>query len=258
MKIVVAGGGFISSHLVKRLEKEGNQVKVIHHTDKPKKIKANCLFYLFSYGNHYHQKALLSSFKANLIDYYKLICDNDCIVVYFSTSSVILPVQTHYSTSKYLGERLGLWWAKKFKKPIIVIRPYSVYGPGEADFRFIPTVCKSLIKGENLRICQAWHDWIYIDDLIDGVLTALKNIRRTAGKIVPVGTGKHYSNFSILERLRKISGKEVKLEKMEKRPYDNKGWVANSSFLRSMGWKPKHSIDEGLKKTFEFYKKKYE
>ena len=128
MKIVVAGKGFISSYLVKRLEKDGHKVKVISHNSKAKIPQADYYFYLFSYGNHYHQKAFLSTFKANLLDYYKFIksIDKYKALVYFSTSSVVLSVQTNYSISKYLGERLSLWFAKKYNKPITVIQDGSI------------------------------------------------------------------------------------------------------------------------------------
>ena len=51
---------------------------------------------------------------------------------------------TFYGASKVAQTYLATAYAKEFKKNIKIVRPSSIYGPGEANFRFIPTIINSI------------------------------------------------------------------------------------------------------------------
>jgi len=150
----------------------------------------------------------------------------------FSTSSVTLPTQTLYSATKLVTEQL----AKAYG--FTNIRPYSVYGPGEAAHRFIPTVIRALHTGEKITLdTLAKHDWVYIDDFIN----ALKLDGSTE-----IGSGRNYSNGFIVDVLQNISGKELKCEFGVIREYDTYEWQAPKGV-------PCRTIEEGLKQTYEYF-----
>jgi len=261
MKTIVIGGrGLIAPYLIKKLTSLGHQVQVIHHDEDYNIKEADYIFYVASYGNHYHQKDEYKIFKANVYDYIKLLRKTNetpykCLF-YFSSSSVTLPVQTDYSDAKFMGEIISKRWVKKYKKQIIIIRPSSVYGEGEADFRFIPTLVKKYKKGEDMPLTEGHHDWIYISDFIDALILIMKNSFKLAGKSIMIGTGVSTSNSKIFDLMGKIAGKKInKFESPNvKRVYDTKNWVADATLIKSLGWKQKVSLEEGLKKTFNFYK----
>ena len=257
MKIVVIGTGFLGNSLIKKLKSLKYNVKVYHHDDKINIKKADYIFYLASYGNHYHQKEQDKIYKANLFDYIKLLRETVNIpykaLFYFSTSSVVLPIQTDYSDSKFMGEIMSKKFFKKYKKPITCIRPFSIYGEDEADFRFIPTAISNVKQGKDMPITEGWHDWIYIDDFIDALVLLIENSHKFIGKSFPIGTGKRTSNHEVANLVMKILDKKVKLVESDKvkRPYDTKYWVADITQLKSLGWKPKYSIEKGLKRVIE-------
>lgn len=260
-KIVVVGTGFIGNYLIKKLQDLGHEVVVFHHNDKIEITDADYIFYLCSYGNHYHQKDEYQTIKANVLDYLKLLRDTKDVqyrgLIYFSTSSVILPVQTLYSDAKFIGEIIGKRFHKKYNKPVVSIRPYSVYGEGEAVFRFIPTILDHLNSGKTMPLTSGYHDWIYIEDFVDAVIAVMENSQTLAGKSVAIGTGIQTSNFDVVKTLMDVSKKTIKTRSSlkVKRTYDTKNWVADTTLIKSLGWKPKYTLCQALKKMYDGTKK---
>lgn len=255
-KIVVISQGFISSYLIKRLKELKHQVTVYHHGEKMDFKGVDYIFYTSSYGNHYHQTDEYKIFKANVYDYMELLKLTRDVeyrgLIYFSTSSVNLPVQTNYSESKYIGEIIGKKVFKRFNKPIIAVRPYSVYGVGEADFRFIPTIISHLKSGESMPLTEGTHDWIHVEDFVEALIKIMDKSLSFGGKTISIGTGKQTSNHEVVKILEKISGKKLKVvETPNMRPYDNSNWVADTTIIKSLGWKQNYTLEEGLKKVWE-------
>jgi nucleoside-diphosphate-sugar epimerase len=157
----------------------------------------------------------------------------------FSSSSVTLQAETFYSATKKGAEHICDAFRMKYDKNIVNIRPYSVYGEGEAEFRFIPTVIRNLLNDTPMVVDEdATHDWIYIQDFIDALLDGNTEI----------GTGVKTTNKEIVNTLEKISGKKLKYTTSKLRSYDNEDWYCKQGV--------KHmSLEEGLTKTFEYYAK---
>jgi nucleoside-diphosphate-sugar epimerase len=255
--IVFGSGGFLGKHLVKRLKKEGHQVWEIHRNEDYDIKEVDYIFYLSSYGNHYIQTDKYETIKANILNYYELLNHTKSInykqLIHFSTSSVNLPVQTTYSESKYIAELLGSIYADKYNKNIISIRPYSVYGEGEANFRFIPKLIHSLKYNLSFSLSDGWHDWIYIEDFIDALMTIVDLSKPEQS--IEIGTGIQSSNSMVVSLLERISGKKIKIIDGENRIYDTNNWVADPSYLNLIGWKPKYTLEDGLTKVWEYYQK---
>ena len=255
MKVVVYGSsGFIGSHLTERLKQLNHEVIEAHH-DKPFiPTEADYIFYLSSYGNHYTQNDKYQTIKANILDLYSLLKSTRNIpykaFIHFSTSSVILPVQTLYSDSKFVAELICKRFARKYNKNVLSVRPYSVYGPGEAKFRFIPTAMQRVKEGKLLKLTQGYHDWIYIDDFIDALISVMTNADMFIGKSVSIGTGLQYSNFEVVTILEEIIKKKAnwKYSSDVKRIYDNNHWVSDNTLVSLTGWKPSTGITKGLMK----------
>jgi nucleoside-diphosphate-sugar epimerase len=252
VKSVIIGSGLIGDALAKKLRKLGHKVTVLHHNEKINIKDSDYIFYVAGYGNHYHQTDEYKTFKAIVLDYLHLLRNTLHIqykgLFYFSTSSVTLPIQTNYSDSKYIGEILSKRFCNKYKKPIVVIRPASIWGKAEAEWRFIPTAIRHLGSDEKMPFTEGWHDWLWVEDFVDGLVLIMKNCYKFIDKSIPIGSGKQISNTEVIRTLEKIAGKKINLIESEtvKRPYDNKNWVSDITILKSLGWKPKTSLDKGL------------
>lgn len=290
MKALIVGHGFISSHLEERLKKEG-EVMVISDKDvvnleNIEYLDIDYIFRLSAYGNHYYQnlyffdkRRMIETNVLNLLQLLEFTKNiNYKAFINFSTSSVTLPVQTMYSATKHAGEHICQAFAQKYKKLIISIRPYSLYGSREADFRFIPTIINNGLKGIRSKVVfESRHDWIFIEDFIDALMLITKKVEHCISypldpyclgnnwnmeKPISIGTGLSWTNIEVVETINQIfadnENKELFYDKsISMREYDTKDWVADISTLKKLGWQPKHSLREGLTKVYAHLKQQF-
>lgn len=241
---ITGSSGFIGTALTRRLVAEGNVVVPIKRfqmgsveslaafLDSTKVAK---VFHLAAYGNHYNQVDHKEILRANVLYTLNLFrAAGERPVVNVSTSSIYLEKQTLYSISKKTGE-----WLSVLHPNVTTVRPYSVYGVGEADHRLIPTICRCLRDGNRMMLDEsATHDWIYIDDCVRGIVDGAPEI----------GTGYSYSNLQIVQMLESISGKRLQYDKVDGlRSYDNKAWRCVDPLSGCIG------IIDGLKKCWDDY-----
>lgn len=279
--ILISGShGFIGTALIKSLAKKHNVYIIVREllddptalTEYIRKINPEYIYHLASYGNHSFQDKDMDTIATNTIKTFLLLNSlKDSGVqlkgfINFSSSSVYgksahvmtensptIPL-TMYGATKLATEHIARVFAQKYHIPLVTVRPFSVYGEGEASFRFIPTVISRIRDGEPLTLDPLpVHDWIYIDDFVDAVGIVVKNIGKLQGKSVNIGSGKEYRNLKVVYELETISGKDAKINKVTGlRDYDTKtSWKSRNDTLIKLGWKPKYSLKQGLRKTYE-------
>lgn len=273
MRILITGShGFIGQHLTRYLQSKNHYVIALDRRwftdgyleERMLDMKADIIIHLSSYGNMFDQKDEAETVQANVTNTLKLIESTRYLpykaFIHTSTSSVHLPNQTLYSITKKMGEYLTDREYKLFKKPIVSVRPYSVYGPGEAEHRFIPTALRTILNNEPMKLSQGMHDWIYIDDVIDGYNFTIEHIDALSGKKLDIGTGSSVSNEEVVAILADFNGKrlsELPIEKVEQlRPFDTVNWKCKKGPIQWAGWTAKTVINEGLRSTYEAYREK--
>jgi nucleoside-diphosphate-sugar epimerase len=285
MKVLISGqSGFLGSALSKALSSKGYNVSRITQEllYSPSELKAfflreqpDYIYHLAAYGNMAKQTDIPMTVMANLIGSFNMLKESIDIpykaFINFGSSSEygvkeepmseldVLQPDTFYGASKGGATLLARAFAKQFVKPIVTIRPFSVYGPAEADFRFIPTVIRSILNNQSFTLDEkAVHDWIYVDDFIEAVMLIAEKASNITNGIVNVGTGRMHTNKEVCELLKKISGKAYLATSLQgMRKNDSSVWMANNSYLTGLGWYPKTMLQEGLTKTWEYYKEKY-
>lgn len=285
MKALITGSsGFIGKHLSDRLNAQGFQVIGLKRelfsdfnllSESIQEIKPDYIFHLAAYGNHSTQTDEDMTFSANVIYTYLLLRATANLkykaFINFGSSSEygkkqssmheddLLEPITLYGATKASGTLLARYFALKYNKPITTVRPFSVYGEGEADFRFIPTAIRHLNKGTFMDLSpEPKHDWIYIQDFLDGVSMVVNHIEQVKGQAVNIGTGKQYSNLEVVKELERVSGKTLNLDPFGDkimRNYDTTNWVAHINILKSFNWKPRFTLSSGLKRVYDYQSK---
>jgi nucleoside-diphosphate-sugar epimerase len=233
-KVAITGSnGFIGGHLKMRLEKLGYAVIPIHREmrQRPSEIilfmereKPDYIFDIAGYGNHYFQTEEAEIYKANVQGLFTLL-ENTKNYSYkgfinFSTTSHNLEASTFYGSTKSAGEYLVRSFVNIHNKPIINIRPYSVFGEREWEFRFIPTICEQIKRGEPITVSNVEHDWIYIEDFLDGIIEAMNHTEDLRGASIGIGSGKRIKNMEIVNRLMAIAQRKVEINEGIKRSYE--------------------------------------
>jgi nucleoside-diphosphate-sugar epimerase len=240
MNYYISGiSGFIGDAIRRYLQNKGESVHAIPHGQSIYNIqklfwfiKPDYIINLASYGNHYNQKDFAEMVNGNILNTYNILeaaSYYDYIRFYHvSTSSVVLKNQTPYSITKYCGEQLT-----RMYKNVTIARPYSVFGPGEADHRLVPTIILCLNSGKEMTLDEgSVHAWLYIDDMIEALFDGETELGNTVV----------YSNKEIVTMLEEISGKKLNYKPGKLRSYDNKDWPTGNV---------ESDIYEGLKKTYE-------
>lgn len=165
-----------------------------------------------------------------------------------------------YGVSKVASTFLAQNYYKIYNMPVVTLRPFTIYGPGQDKKRFISTVIQHCLNGSNIALpaVEIVRDYIYIDDVVDAYITVAEKSNYQFGDIFNVSTGEAHTLEDVAEMLIHLSGSTN--SKINKGEFPlRKGEVLslvgdNNSIRLSFGWEPQHSLREGLKKTLDFVK----
>jgi UDP-glucose 4-epimerase len=83
-----------------------------------------------------------------------------------------------YAVSKLAGEHLAHAYYEKYKLPIVTVRPFNVYGPGQTGEGAIQIFIKKALAGETIYIDGDGNQiraWCYVDDFVDCLFRCLEN-----------------------------------------------------------------------------------
>jgi nucleoside-diphosphate-sugar epimerase len=140
------------------------------------------------------------------------------------------------------------------KWPIVVLRPYLLYGPWDSPHHLIPAAILASLNGSPLPLTRPGfrRDWIFVDDVVDACLRAASS-DRADGEVINVGTGRQWTNEAVVARVEAVTGRRIDVRPgaYPPRPTDTSCWVADVRKAREiLGWQPCHALEDGIRKTF--------
>lgn len=173
------------------------------------------------------------------------------------TERELLKPRTMYEATKGAGTLLCQGFAREFNKPIATVRPFSVYGKHEPLSRLIPTLFRNFKNNTVCNISLGVHDFIHIDDFIDGLLYVMLSEKEIIkGDIVHLGSGIQHTNlevFNIIKDLFNSTSEPISIENTFNK-YDTLTWVADITYAKSRyKFDPKYNLKTGLKDLYETY-----
>jgi UDP-glucose 4-epimerase len=167
-----------------------------------------------------------------------------------------------YSVSKCASEMFCQMYHKAYGRPIAILRPFNAYGPWQKCNRIIPEVIVSSLLGENIKMTdgEQTREFNYIDDIVEGIIKA-SDIKKAIGEIINIGCGEEHSIREVVEKIVGLIGNNnnIMFGALPYRP--NEIWrmfCDNSKAKEILKWEPKYTLDEGLRKTIEWYRMEYE
>ena len=148
-----------------------------------------------------------------------------------------------------------LYRTEKF--PVVILRPFLVYGPGQNSGRFLPQIIKGCLSGKEFEtsLGEQLRDFCYIDDITDGILRAMK-CDNVNGKIINLASGDPISIRTVIEKVQTYIGKgNPKFGKISYRSGENMSLYADTSRAEHLlGWRSNTTIEDGIKKTVDHYR----
>ena len=296
--LVTGGAGFIGSHVVDKLRDKGVEVRVYdmtmptHRKDieyyqgslldfealRMSLDKIDVIFHLAAVADvkevyeepHYSEsinvRGTINVLEAARRSGIKRIIYASTIWVYSDCTensvdeTTPLPPPSHfYTATKLASEYYCLAYSKLYDLGITILRYGIPYGPRARGGAVVPIFVTKALNGEPLTIAgdgSQFRKFIYVEDLAEGNVLALRSIANN--KIYNLEGKEKVTIKQIAETVQKLIG-NVKIESVPARPGDFGGKEVSSELAgRELGWEPRVSFEEGLRRYIEWYKKEEE
>ena len=169
-----------------------------------------------------------------------------------------------YDASKACADIISRSYAKAFNLQVCVTRFVNIYGPGDVNWdRIIPGTIKSLINNKKpiLRYNGRFlRDYLFIEDVVNGYImlgNAMQN-KKLKGIAINFGSGKPITVLNLVKKMLKINNNNSKFYIIKNKVKNEiKDQYSGYQLAKeTIHWKPKISLEEGLVKTFSWYKKR--
>lgn len=164
-----------------------------------------------------------------------------------------------------VGKMAARLYAKPYKEfrnlDSVGVRYFNVYGPRQDYRRSIPPLMSAfilaLLRGEKPVIYgdgEKKRDFVYVDDVNDAHLLLMKDDRAN-NNIYNIGSGTNNSINEIYKMTKGLIGVDVEPVHKDNLEAEAQITLADCSKLKSLGWEPKMSLEEGIKIQIEYIKK---
>lgn len=140
------------------------------------------------------------------------------------------------------------------------LMPTNLYGPGDnydiVHGHVLPTLIRKFDQAEGK--VTLWgtgsplREFLHVDDLADACLFALG--LENPPDLMNVGSGSEITIRSLAEAVKKATGSSAEIEWDSSKPDGTPRKLCDTSLIRSLGWSPKISLEEGLEKTVASYR----
>ena len=157
-----------------------------------------------------------------------------------------------YGGGKILTELYGANFGKKYFKKLIIFRPHNVYGPDMGNEHVIPELLRKFKKvGKNQKLMiegtgNETRSFIYISDFCEAFFTLIKKGKHL--DIYNIGTERRVKIIKILEIIKKITKKKVKISRTKLKTGGTKHRCPDIKKIKKLGFKPEVSLIAGIKK----------
>jgi len=169
-----------------------------------------------------------------------------------------------YAEHKKLSEDFCKAFQKNRGIETIALRMFNVYGPRQDPkgqySALIPKLIESISEDKKFTIYgdgKQTRDFVYVGDVAEAYIKSGETTNKNCfGKVFNIASGESASVNEIFEKVAKIANKEVYPSYGEKREGEIKDSLADiMRAYQILDWSPRTSLEEGLKKTYEFFSK---
>jgi dTDP-glucose 4,6-dehydratase len=161
-----------------------------------------------------------------------------------------------YSASKAAADGLTIAYYKTYRLPVLITRSSNNYGPYQFPEKFVPLIVFNALRNKKIPLYgDGMHvrDWIYVEDNCRAIDTVFH--KGKIGEIYNIGGQYERTNTCVVHKILGILGKPRDLiVRVKDRPgHDRRYALSISKISKNLGWQPKISFEQGIKKTIRWY-----
>lgn len=174
------------------------------------------------------------------------------------------PTNDAYAIAKIAGIKMCQSYRQQYGRDYISVMPCNLYGPGDNFNLNTSHVLPALIrkfdeaKEKNSPFVEVWgtgkpmREFLYVEDLADALIYLSENY--SSEEIINIGTGEDISISDLCVIISKVVGYKGTIKFNTDYPDGTYRKVMDVSKIFETGWRPTTTIEEGIKKTYKYYK----
>jgi len=173
------------------------------------------------------------------------------------------PSNEPYAIAKIAGIKLCQAYARQCGADFICVMPTNIYGPGDnfdlEKSHVLPALIRKVheAKVKDRRDVTIWgtgtprREFLHADDLADALWFLLENY--DSPEIINVGYGEDITICELVEVIAEVLGVKIKIIFDKSKPDGTPRKLMDSSRLRALGWKPRISLQDGIRQTYNWF-----
>ena len=165
--------------------------------------------------------------------------------------------QNPYSASKAASDHFVTAFGNTYGLPVVITNCSNNYGPRQNKEKLIPKTINNILDGKKIPVYaqgQNIRDWIYVEDHCKAILELWYG--GGVGHKYNIGGECEVANIDLVKTIIRLMGaSEDLIEFVDDRPgHDLRYAIDNAKIKNTVGFKPQHTLEEGLLKTIDWYK----
>jgi nucleoside-diphosphate-sugar epimerase len=166
-------------------------------------------------------------------------------------------IRSPYEEGKRFAETIIMMYVRKYKIDAKIVRIFNTYGPMMtlSDTRVIPNFLDKAFHGKPLPVQgegKQKRTFCYVDDLVDGLMLVMQSGEK--GNVYNAGSDVEITISALAKKILQLTGSKSGIERTERPSHDHKRRMPDLSKIQALGWRQSTDLDEGLRRTIEWYK----
>jgi UDP-glucose 4-epimerase len=163
-----------------------------------------------------------------------------------------------YAVSKLAGEHLAHAYYKEFNLPVVTVRPFNVYGPGQTGEGALQIFIKRALKNEDIYIYgdgTAIRAWCFVDDFVDCLMRCIED-PKAIGESFNLGNARAIlTTLGLAQAVCRVLKSDSKIIFKDALSADIEMRIPSVEKTREvLGFNAKVDLDEGIARTAEYFK----
>jgi dTDP-glucose 4,6-dehydratase len=157
------------------------------------------------------------------------------------------------------AEKIVEGYYASYNLPTTIIRLFNTYGPMQSLKAIVPTIIAQVLTEPKLLLgdMHAVRDFVYVDDVVDGMIKAVE-VPESTGTVINMGSGNGISIGDLADTIVSIVNREVEVlfdaTRIRLKTPAIDQMVADATKAKELlGWSPRTSLNAGLEKTIEWF-----